>query len=446
MKRSEAVILVEYTGVKMKDLDNIRAKIREAGGEFHIVKNTLARRAFATAGADPSRLRAGITAAHGAALAAVGAVLVILGTTVAALLIFGPVRPRLRSLEDAARIGGYMLAAYAVTQFFAGPVLGTLGDSFGRRPVLLFSMLAFAADYAFMAAAPTIAWLFVGRMIAGVAGASYGPANAVLADVTPPEKRGATFGLMGAAFGIGFILGPALGGLLAGFGTRAPFIAAAVLAGLNALWILTALPETMLPERRRAFRWGNAHVFAAFKPLLHAGNAGWLLLAAFLWQFAHMVYPSTWAFWSEIALGWDEQAIGWSLAASGLAMALVQTLVTGRAIKRWGEERTVVLGILAGGLVFLGYIFVREGWMVYALIPLSAFQALAYPSINALLSRMTDAQHQGALQGGMASLNSVALILAPLMLSQARSPLATVRLTSSRARSSTPPLPYSFTR
>jgi len=335
-----------------------------------------------------------------------------------------PVLPRLIvelahvSLEDAARIGGYMLAAYAVTQFFAGPILGTLGDSFGRRPVLLFSMLAFAADYAFMAAAPSIAWLFVGRMIAGIAGASYGPANAVLADVTPPEKRGATFGLMGAAFGIGFILGPALGGIIAGLGLRAPFIAAAVLAGLNALWILVALPETMLPERRRAFRWGNAHVFAAFKPLFHAGNAGWLLLAAFLWQFAHMVYPSTWAFWSEIALGWDEQAIGWSLAASGLAMALVQTLVTGRAIKRWGEARTVVLGMLAGGLVFCGYVFVHQGWMVYALIPIGAFQALAYPSINALLSRMTDAQHQGALQGGMASLNSVALILAPLTLSQ----------------------------
>jgi DHA1 family tetracycline resistance protein-like MFS transporter len=336
-----------------------------------------------------------------------------------------PVLPRLIveltqvSLAEATRIGGYMLAAYAFTQFFAGPILGTLGDSIGRRPVLLFSMLAFAIDYALMAAAPTLAWLFVGRMIAGVAGASYGPANAVLADVTPPEKRGATFGLMGAAFGVGFILGPALGGLLAGFGTRAPFIAAAVLAGLNALWILVALPETMPAERRRAFRWRDAHVFAAFKPIFHAGNAKWLLAAAFLWQFAHMVYPATWAFWAEIALDWEEQAIGWSLAASGLAMALVQTLVTGRAIARWGEARTVVLGMLAGASVFVGYIFVRQGWMVYALIPISAFQALAYPSINALLSRMTDARHQGALQGGMGSLNSVALVLAPLILSQA---------------------------
>ncbi|MBC9031510.1 MFS transporter [Sphingomonas sp. JC676] len=335
-----------------------------------------------------------------------------------------PVLPRLVvelahvGLADATRIGGYMLVAFALAQFFAGPILGSLGDSIGRRPVLLFSMLAFAADYALMAAAPTIGWLFVGRVVAGIAGAVYGPANAVLADVTPPEKRGATFGLMGAAFGIGFILGPALGGLLASFGPRAPFIAAAVLAGLNALWILIVMPETMTPDRRRPFDLRQAHIFAAFKPLFHAGNAKWLLLAAFLWQFAHMVYPATWAFFAELALGWNEQAIGWSLAASGLAMATVQMLVTGKAIARYGEERTVVFGMLIGGSVFACYSFVREGWMIYCLIAAGALQALAWPSINALLSRITDASHQGALQGGMASLNSVALIFAPLVLSQ----------------------------
>lgn len=336
-----------------------------------------------------------------------------------------PVLPRLIvaladvPIEEAARIGGYMLVAFAVAQFFAGPVLGSLGDSIGRRPVLLATMLAFAVDYALMARAPSIAWLFAGRVVAGIAGASYGPANAVLADVTPPEKRGATFGLMGAAFGIGFILGPALGGLLAGLGTRTPFFVAAALAAINALWILLALPETLPRDRRRAFRWRDAHVFAAFKPLFDAGNATWLLAAAFLWQFANMVYPATWPFWAEIALGWDEQAIGWSLAASGLGMALVQTLVTGRAIARWGEVRALLFGLAAGGLVFTGYVLAREGWMIYALLGLGAFQALAYPSLNALLSQMTDAQHQGALQGGLASLNSIGLILGPLAFSQA---------------------------
>ena len=323
------------------------------------------------------------------------------------------------SLEDAARIGGYMLAAFSLAQFVAAPVLGSLGDSIGRRPVLLFSMLAFSVDYAFQAVAPSVAWLFAGRIIAGIAGATYGPANAVLADVTPPEKRGATFGLMGAGFGIGFVIGPALGGVLSFFGPRAPFIAAAVLSALNAVWILFFLPETMTADRRRKFEWRKANLFGAFEPLRHAGNAKWLIAAAFLWQFGHMVYPSTWAFWAEIALGWNERAIAWSLAASGLAMALVQTLVTGRAIKRVGEERTVVIGMLVGGLAFLAYVFAREGWMIYTIIALSAFQALTFPSINALLSRMTDASHQGALMGGVQSMTSIAWIIAPFAMSQA---------------------------
>jgi DHA1 family tetracycline resistance protein-like MFS transporter len=323
------------------------------------------------------------------------------------------------SMSEATRIAGYLLVAFAGAQFFAGPIIGNLGDRFGRRIVLLLAMLAFAADYALMAAAPTIAWLFLGRLIAGVTGAVYAPANAVLADVTEPEKRGATFGLMGAAFGVGFILGPALGGLLAGFGTRAPFIAAASLAAGNALWIAFALPETLPPERRRPFDWRQAHIFGAFKPLFHAGGAAPLLIAVLLWQLGHIVYPSTWAFWAQLALGWDAAAIGWSLAAAGLAMGLAQVFVTGRAIARFGEARTVVIGMIVGGLCFLAYVFAREGWMVYTIIFLSALQGLVYPSMNALLSRMTDASHQGALQGGMSSIASIAAILGPLAMTQA---------------------------
>jgi DHA1 family tetracycline resistance protein-like MFS transporter len=323
------------------------------------------------------------------------------------------------TLTEATRIAGYMLVAYAGAQFFAGPVLGNLGDRFGRRPILLFSTIAFALDYLLMAAAPTLAWLFVGRFIAGIAGATYGPAYAVLADVTPPEKRGATFGLMGAAFGLGFILGPAIGGLMAGFGTRAPFIVAAALAGANALWIATRLPETLPLERRRPFRWRDAHVFGAFRPLFHAGGAAPLLVAALLWQLAHFVYPATWAFWAGLALHWDAAAIGWSLAAAGLAMALAQAFVTGRAIARFGEARTVVIGTIVGALSFLGYVFVTQDWMVYAIIFFSALQGLVWPSMNALLSRMTDASHQGALQGGMASIASIAAIAGPLAMTQA---------------------------
>lgn len=323
------------------------------------------------------------------------------------------------TLGDAARIGGYMLVAYSLAQFVAAPIFGSLGDSVGRRPVLLFSMLAFSADYAFQAAAPSIGWLFAGRIIAGVAGATYGPANAVLADVTPPEKRGAVFGLMGAAFGIGFVLGPGLGALLSFLGPRAPFIAAAVISACNAAWIFFALPETMLPERRRKFDWRKANMLGAFEPLREAGQAKWLLAAAFLWQFGHMVYPATWSFWSKIALGWQDWQIGLSLAISGISMAVVQMLVTGRAIKRFGEERTVVIGMLVGGLTFAAYVVVRSEWAIYAILVLGALQALTFPSINALLSRLTDASHQGALMGGMQSLSSIAWIVSPFVLSQA---------------------------
>jgi DHA1 family tetracycline resistance protein-like MFS transporter len=323
------------------------------------------------------------------------------------------------SLPEATRIAGYMLVTYAAAQFFAGPVLGNLGDRFGRRPILLFSTIAFALDYLFMAAAPTLAWLFAGRLIAGIAGATYGPANAVLADITPPEKRGATFGLMGAAFGLGFIVGPAIGGLTASFGTRTPFIIAAGLASANALWIAFRLPETLPLERRRPFRWRDAHVFGVFRPLFHAGGATPLLVAALLWQLAHFVYPATWAFWAELAHHWDAAMIGWSLAAAGLAMALAQTFVTGPAIARFGEARTVVIGMVAGGLAFLGYVVAAADWVVFTIIFLSALQGLVWPSMNALLSRMTDASHQGALQGGMASIASVAAIIGPLAMTQA---------------------------
>ena len=322
------------------------------------------------------------------------------------------------SLPEATRIGGWLAIVFALAHFFAGPILGNLGDRFGRRPVLLAAMLIFAIDYALMAFAPTIAWLFAGRLIAGIAGAVYGPANAVLADVTPPDKRGATFGLMGAAFGIGFIIGPAIGGLLADFGPRAPFMAAAALAAINATWISIWMPETLAPEHRRAFDWKRANPLGAFKPLFGLRGALPLLIVMFIWQLAHQVYPSTWAFYAELAHGWDSKAIGWSLAASGAAMAVAQIFITGRAIGALGETRTVLIGLIIGALVYAGYAFADKGWQVYALLTVGALQALAYPSLNAILSRMVDASNQGALQGGMASIASIAAILGPLSLTQ----------------------------
>jgi len=322
------------------------------------------------------------------------------------------------SLSDAARTGGALLIAFAAAQFFAGPIFGSLGDRFGRRPVLLAAMGAFAVDYGLMAFAPTIGWLFLGRIIAGVAGAIHGPASAVLADVTPPEKRGETFVLIGAAFGAGFIIGPAIGGLLVGFGPRAPFFVAGALAVLNVVWMAVAMPETLQPTDRRPFEWRRANAFGAFKPLFHAGGAAPLLIVAFCWQIGQMVYPATWAFWCEIRFGWSPHLIGLSLAMSGVTMALTQVFITGRAIRRFGEARTVMIGMTVAIVTFTAINFVTAGWMVFALIALGSLTGLVFPGINALLSRSVDSANQGALQGGMASLGSVAEVLGPLAMAQ----------------------------
>ncbi|MFM9827123.1 MAG: TCR/Tet family MFS transporter [Sphingomonas sp.] len=322
-------------------------------------------------------------------------------------------------LEGATRAAGYLLAVFAFTQFFAGPVLGNLSDRFGRRPVLIGSMLAFGLDYLLMAVAPTLAWLFIGRAIAGITGAVYAPASSVLADVTPGEDRARAFGWMSAAFGIGFILGPALGGLLSGFGPRAPFVAAATLALLNAAAMSVLMPETLSTDHRRAFDWRQANVIMSFKPLFKYREAGPLLLAWFFWQLASMVYPATWSFWSAAAFGWDGRAIGWSLAFVGLVMAIVQIFLTGPIIARIGERRASVIGLACGAGAFFLYAFVTAGWQAYAIFAVSALSGLVFPAMNGLLSRLAEPSHQGALQGGIGSMGSVASIAAPLILTQA---------------------------
>ncbi|MBB3692081.1 MFS transporter [Sphingomonas sp. BK580] len=321
-------------------------------------------------------------------------------------------------LAHATLIGGWMLAAFALAQFVAGPILGNLGDRFGRRPVLVAAMVAFALDYALMAGAPTLAWLFLGRAIAGAAGASYGPAGAVIADVTPPEQRAAGYGLLGAAFGLGFIVGPALGGLVAHWGPRAPFALAAALAALNAVAMLLFLPETLGREHRRPFRWRDAHVIGAFRPLFAAGNAAPLLVAWFLWQLGGIVYPAVWSFWATLRFGWSPAAIGWSLAWVGFLQLLVQLLLTRRAVARLGERRAALIGLAAGAATLLAYAFVTRGWQVYAFFLVGALGALAWPAMNGLLSRLVDATRQGALQGGLGSMNSVAAVIGPLIATQ----------------------------
>jgi DHA1 family tetracycline resistance protein-like MFS transporter len=321
-------------------------------------------------------------------------------------------------LASATRISGWMLAVFAVMQFFAGPVLGNLGDRFGRRPVLIAAMVAFAVDYALMAVAPTIGWLFLGRAIAGITGATFGPIGAVIADVTPPERRATNFGYMSAAFGIGFIIGPALGGLVAAFGPRAPFWLASGLALANAVTMYFLLPETLDAKNRRPFALRDAHVIGAFKPLFAAGNASPLLVAWFLWQLGGIVYPTTWAFWAKLRFEWSDTQIGWSLAWVGFLQLLVQIFLTERVFRWIGERGAAIAGLGCGAVTLIVYAFITQGWQVYAFFLVGCLGALAWPALNGILSRMVDATRQGALQGGIGSMNSVSAVLGPLIAAQ----------------------------
>jgi DHA1 family tetracycline resistance protein-like MFS transporter len=314
--------------------------------------------------------------------------------------------------------GGWLAFSYAIAQFFFGPVIGNLSDRFGRRPVLLCSLLAFGLDYAVMGLAPNLAWLFVGRTIAGVAGASYSTANACVADISPPEKRAQNFGLMGAAFGIGFILGPAIGGLLGHFGPRAPFFAAAALALLNVTYGYFVLPETLPRASRRRFTWKRANTLGM---LLHMRKYPVVLSMAgalFLWQLAHQVLPNTWAYYTKLKFGWSEGAIGASLAFAGVTMIIVQGGLVRVLLPRLGERRAALLGISVAVLGYLGYAFASADWMIYAVMTFASLMGLSYPSMNGLMSRQIPASAQGELQGGLASVYGLTTIIGPLVMTQ----------------------------
>ena len=337
-----------------------------------------------------------------------------------------PVIPQLivelsgQPVNEAARIGGWLAFAYAVMQFSFGPVIGNLSDRFGRRPVLLASLLAFAVDYMVMAFAPTLALLFVGRIIAGVTGASHTTAYAYIADVSPPEKRAQNFGLVGMAFGFGFILGPAIGGLVGDqFGTRAPFIAAGGLALLNALYGWLILPESLPPERRRTFDIRRANPVGTllqlrrYQPVVLA-----LAMAMFLWQLAHQSLQGTWSFYTIYRFEWSPGMVGLSLAAVGLTAAIVQGGLVRVIIPRIGERRAVELGLMSGLASFIIYGLATQGWMMFAGIAVGALSGLAYPSMNALMSQRVGPDAQGELQGAVASLFSLSTIIGPPLMTQ----------------------------
>ena len=336
-----------------------------------------------------------------------------------------PVLPRLImaltgvDVARAAEYGGWLGFVYALMQFFCAPVLGNLSDRFGRRPVLLFALLALGIDYLIMGAAPVISWLFVGRLVAGMAGASFTPAYAYIADITPPEKRAQSFGLMGAAFGIGFILGPAIGGLLGSLGPRAPFFTAGIIALLNTSFGFFALPESLPAQARRPFEWARANPLGTFVQIRKYPIVLWLIGALFLWQLGHQVLPSTWSFYTMSKFHWSAAEIGYSLAFVGIVMAFAQGVLTRALIPRLGGERQAAsVGMAFAIVAYLGYAFATQGWMMYVVSVTSLFFAMTYPSMNALLSRQIPANAQGELQGAVASVYSLSAILGPPLMTK----------------------------
>ncbi len=322
-------------------------------------------------------------------------------------------------LSEASRYGGWLAFTYALMQFVCAPILGGLSDRFGRRPVLLLSLFALGVDYLIMGFAPTLAWLFVGRTLAGMAGASFTTAYAFLADVSPPEKRAQNFGLVGGAFGLGFIAGPAIGGLLPAFGPRAPFFASAAVAGINLCFGLFVLPESLRPELRRPFAWARANPVGTLVQLARHPVVLGLSLVVFLWQLGHQVLPSVWNFYTMLKFQWSQAAVGYSLAYAGLVMAIGQGALT-RVLIPWlgGQRRAAFLGLLGGAFIYFGYAFSSESWMLYACMTFWFLAAVAYPSLNAIMSARVPPNAQGELQGGLASLMSLSAIVGPPVMTQ----------------------------
>jgi len=318
-------------------------------------------------------------------------------------------------VSEAAIEGGWLFFVYAAMQFLFAPLIGNLSDRFGRRPVLLASVFTFAIDNLICAIAWSYPILFIGRVLAGISGASYSTASALIADVSTDETRARNFGLLGIAFGVGFVIGPVLGGLLGEFGPRVPFYFAAALAFCNFLvgWFL--LPETLARRHRRRFDWRRANPLGALRQMRAYPGIGWIGLVFFLMTLGHMVYPAVWSFVGSYRYGWSQSEIGLSLGLYGLGGALVMALVLPRVIPRLGEWRTAAIGLAFTALAAFGYAAAWQGWMVYVVVGATCLEALADPPLRSLAAAKVPPSAQGELQGAMTSLFSITSIITPLL-------------------------------
>jgi len=320
------------------------------------------------------------------------------------------------TLGAAALWGGLLSTSFAAMQFLFGPVVGGLSDRFGRRPILLVSLVAMAADYLLMAVAGTIWLLLIGRIIGGITAATHSTANAYIADISKPKEKSANFGLIGAAFGLGFVLGPLIGGLLAEYGTRAPFYAAAILSGLNALFGWVVLKETVTDAIRRPFSLKRANPFGAFKALSKLPMIGTLLGVYFFYSIAHTVYPAIWSYFGKERFDWDPATIGLSLGLFGIMMAVVQGFLIRPAIKYLGERGAIIYGLFFDILAFGFLSIVTSGTVALLFVPLAALAGIVSPALQGLMSQAVGDDQQGELQGALTSLSALAMIISPMLM------------------------------
>ncbi|MEM7270123.1 MAG: TCR/Tet family MFS transporter [Pseudomonadota bacterium] len=319
-------------------------------------------------------------------------------------------------LAYVAVIGGFLTTSFAVMQFVFSPTLGNLSDRFGRRSVLLISLGVLCFDYLAMALTGSLTVLFIARIVAGMAASTYSTANAYIADVSPPEKRAQNFGLTGAAFGVGFILGPALGGILGEFGPRMPFFAAAALTFANFLFGYFVLPESLKEENRRPFDWKRANPLGVAAQIAKVPAVAWFLFAILLYDIAHFVYPAVWSYFAAEAWGWGPSDIGYSLAFVGIGFAIVQGYLIRKIIPRFGEAKTALMG-LGLTMATLSLISIAtEGYWFYAIAPFAALSAIVAPAMQGLMANRIADDAQGELQGAIAAMSSLAFIISPFLM------------------------------
>ncbi len=320
------------------------------------------------------------------------------------------------SISDAANFGGWLTFAYAAMQFVFAPVLGGLSDRFGRRPIILISLFGLGVDYIFLFLAPSLFWLFIGRIIAGICGASFTTASAYIADISTPEKRAQNFGMIGAAFGLGFIIGPLLGSLFSQFGVRVPFLVAAILSLLNWLYGYFVLPESLAIENRRKFEWKRANPLGSLLHLKKYPSILGLIVSMLLIYIAGHAAQSTWTYYTMEKFKWNEQWVGYSIAFVGVSIAVVQGGLIKIAMKLLGQNKAVYLGLCFYIIGFVLFAFASQSWMMFAFMIPYALGGIAGPAIQGILSSKVPANEQGELQGSLTSLVSLTSIIGPLVM------------------------------